>query len=265
MQTKIAKLFSSLAILLFFASIGLRLAMLLFDLDNIAVVFYYVVVVSGILAVSLESIDTKEYANAFIFKNNFHLNIFAYIASLGFFMDFVHLCIIAFSSIENAEYKQPVFFIPVCLSAFFALMSCFYFYTVGMSFGDKNYDFRELRILHLAPVGWAVSQILSVLQQSISFMTDMDSIIKYLALIFCVLFFYFFAAEIERDSAAKAATLICARALYFISALFLANRLMLFLSHNASVADDDSLLSVSVFLIATFVFFFEKNIISHKV
>lgn len=265
MQTKIAKLFSSLAILLFFASIGLRLAMLLVNLGNISVVFYYITVALGILAVSLETIDTKKYANAFIFKNNFHLNIFAYIASLGFFIDFVHLCITAFGSIENEEYKQLIFFVPVCLSALFALMSCFYFYTIGMSFGDKNYDFRELKILHLAPIGWAVSQALTVMQQSISFMIDIDSVIKYLLLIFCVLFFYFFATEIESDKPAKSATLIFARGLYYIGALFLANRLMLVLSRNADIGNDDGLLSVSIFLIAVFVFFFEKNILSHKV
>lgn len=259
-----AKLYSYLAIIVFFAVVGLRLFMLLYDLPRQFSIVYYCLIAFGVLLIAFDSFKQKEYPPAFEFDNNFHLNGFSYLASLGFFADFVHNCVKLFFSAQDSSYKNLIFFIPICFSCLFALLSCFYFYTVGLSYGDKNYDFRELKILHLAPLFWSVAQVLSIMQQAISFFRNVDSVVKYAMLVFAVCFFFCFAGEIESDKGAKSATLFLARGYAYLSIMFFINRLMLLLSGNASINDSDGIFAVSVLLICAFVFFFEKNIISHK-
>lgn len=264
MQSIGAKLYSLFAIISFFAAVGLRLSMLLFDLPETFGIAYYALIAFGVVLIAVDSFRIKKYAAAFEFKNNFHLNAFSYLASFGFFADFVHSCVRIFLSAQDGSYKRLIFFIPLCMICLFALLSCFYFYTVGLSFGDKNYDFRELKVLHLAPLFWAASQMLTVMQQAISFSRDIDSVIKYTMLIFSVCFFFCFASEIESSSGAKPSTMFLARAYSYMSVIFFIERLMLLLSGRAQISDNDGIFAVSVLFICLFVFFFEKNIISHK-
>lgn len=264
MQSTGAKLYSLFTIVSFFAAVGLRLSMLLFDLSGVCGIAYYVMIAFGIVLIAVDSFGQKNYAAAFVFKNNFHLNAFSYLASLGFFVNFVHSCVSVFLSAQDGSYNNFTYFIPLCLICFFSLLSCFYYYTVGLSFGDKNYDFRELKVLHLAPLFWTVSQMLTVMQQAISFSRDIDCVIKYTMLIFGVCFFFCFASEIESSAGAKPSTVFLARAYSYLSVIFFIDRLMLLLAGSAEIGDDDGILAVSVLLICTFVFFFEKNIVSHK-
>ncbi|MFR5874945.1 MAG: hypothetical protein ACLUFN_00490 [Eubacterium sp.] len=264
MQSTGAKLYSFLAIISFFAAVGMRLSMLLLDLSAAFGIAYYVLIATGLVLIAVDSFKQKKYAAAFEFENNFHLNAFSYLASLGFFVDFVHSCVRIFFSAQDGSYRILVSFIPLCLICLFALLSCFYFYTVGLSYGDKNYDFRELKVLHLAPLLWSVSQALSIMHQAISFSRDVENVIKYTVMIFGVCFFFCFASEIESDGGAKPSTLFLARAYSYISVIFFIDRLMLLLNGNAKISDDDGVFSLSVLLISAFVFFFEKNIIYHK-
>jgi hypothetical protein len=259
-QSKRAEFYSSFAIISFFAAIGLRLVMLLFDLSGAFTAIYYLLIVLGIALIAFDSFNQKEYSPAFEFKNNFHLNIFSYLASFGFFVDFVHNCVRMFFSAQDGSYRNLIYFVPVCFTCLFALLSCFYFYTVGLSFGDKNYDFRELKVMHLAPLFWSVTHVLTVMHQAVSVKWDIDAVVKYVMLIFGVCFFFSFASEIESKSAAKASTLFLARSYSSLCIIFFINRLMLLLSSNASISDGDSVFAVSLLLICTFVFFFEKNI-----
>lgn len=264
MQSTGAKLYSLFAIISFFAAVGLRLSMLLFDLTKAFGIVYYIMIAAGVILIAVDSFKQKNYAGAFGFKNDFHLNAFSYLASLGFFVNFVYSCVKIFISAQDGSYKSLTYFIPLCLICIFALLSCFYFYTVGLSFGDKNYDFRELKIMHLAPLFWVGAHMLSVMHQAVSISRDINSVIKYAMLISGICFFYCFAGEIQSSGGAKPSTVFLARAYSYLSVMFFIDRLMLLLSGNAAIGDGDGLLAVSVLLICTFVFFFEKNIISHK-
>jgi hypothetical protein len=259
-----AKLYSLFAIIIFFAAVGLRLFMLLCELSKTYAIAYYVMLAFGVMLIAFDSFKNKDYPPAFEFKNNFHLNGFSYLASLGFFVDFVHNCVRLFVSAQDGSYKNLTYFIPICLSCLFALLSCFYFYTIGLSYGDKNYDFRELKVLHIAPLFWSVAQVFSIMQQAISFSRNVDSVVKYAMLVFAVCFAFCFASEIESSKGAKPITLFLARGYSYLSVMFFINRFMLLLSGNANINDDDGIFAVSVLLICAFVFFFEKNIISHK-
>lgn len=264
MQNTGAGFYSLFAVISFFAAVCLRLSMLLFDLSLFANYFYYLIVFSGIVFIGIECFKRKQYASAFVFENVFHLSFFSYVASLGFFADFIHQCVKIFFSIENESNKNFTYFIPVCFICLTALLSSFYFVNVGMSFSDKNYDFREFKLFHMIPVVWALFHIIVNLSEAVRFSRDIDDIIKYLVLIFSVCFFYCFASEIDNKNGAKRKTVFFTESFSFCSILFFINRLMLLLGKTVPLNDSDGVFALSCFLINGFVFFFSKNIISHS-
>ncbi len=264
MQNTGARYYSLFAVISFFAAVCLRLSMLLFDLSLYANYVYYLLVFSGIIFIGIECSKRKTYAPSFIFENVFHLSFFSYVASFGFFTDFIHQCVKIFLSIENETNRNLTYFIPVCFICLTALLSSFYFVNVGLSFSDKNYDFREFKLFHIIPIGWALFHIIVNLSEAVSFSRDIDDIIKYLVLIFSVCFFYCFACEIDNDNGTKRITVFFTEAFSYCSILFFINRFMLLLSASAPINDSNGILSLSCFLINGFVFFFSKNIISHS-
>lgn len=261
MQSTNSKFYFVFVILSLFAAAGLRLSMFLFNPSEAVNCAYYAVVVLGAVMIALNSFGSKSFANAFIFKNDFHLNIFSYAACIGFFADFVYQCAEIFLSVEDGDYKNLTHFVPLCFVCFFSLLSCFYFYTVGLSFGDKNYDFRELKIMHLAPVFWSGAKILLLMQFAINPFSDIGGVLKYAVLIFAVCFFYCFASEIENDKGARPVTVFFARAFSYCSMLFFIDGIIVLLSKNAAVTDENTVFSVCALLIGSFAFFFEKNIV----
>lgn len=261
MQSTNSGFYFVFVILSLFAAAGLRLSMFLFNPSEAISGIYYAVVILGAVMIAFNSFRSKSYANAFIFKNDFHLNIFSYAACIGFFADFVYQCVEIFLSVEDGDYKNLTHFIPQCLVCFFSLLSCFYFYTVGLSFGDKNYDFRELKIMHLAPVFWSGSKILLLMQFAINPFSDIGDVLEYAVLIFAVCFFYCFASEIENDKGARPVTVFFARAFSYCAMLFFIDSIVMLFSKNSSITDENVLFSVFALFICSFAFFFEKNIV----
>lgn len=260
-QSTNSKIYFVFVILSLFASAGLRFSMFLFNASEAINCIYYIVVILGAVMIALNSFRNKSYANAFIFKNDFHLNIFSYVACIGFFADFVYQCVEIFLSVDDGDYKNPIRFIPLCLICFFSLISCFYFYTVGLSFGDKNYDFRELKIMHLAPIFWSGVKILSQMQYAINPLKDIGSMLEYILLIFAVCFFYCFASEIENDKGAKPSTVFFAREFSYFSMLYFIDGIVMLFSKSSSLTDKNVVFSVCALFICSFAFFFEKNIV----
>ena len=75
--------------LLFFATVGLRLFMLLFDLSGFTVTIFYCLLSAAVAATAYNALRVKSYSQAFNFKSHFHFDIMSYIGALGFFTDFV--------------------------------------------------------------------------------------------------------------------------------------------------------------------------------
>ena len=116
MQTVSAKIFSLIAMLLFFATVGLRLFMLLFDLSGFTVTILYCLLSAAVAATAYNALRVKSYSQAFNFKSHFHFDIMSYIGALGFFTDFVNRCVGIYNSIESTEYQSRLYFIVQCVA-----------------------------------------------------------------------------------------------------------------------------------------------------
>ena len=266
MQTVSAKIFSLIAMLLFFATVGLRLFMLLFDLSGFTVTIFYCLLSAAVAATAYNALRVKSYSQPFNFKSHFHFDIMSYIGALGFFTDFVNRCVGIYNSIESTEYQSRLYFIVQCVACIAAFLSSLYLVAVGISFNDLNYDFRQLRVFRFMPLLWSIALILLVMQDAVSFESNVDEILKQILLICGVCFFYCFASETlsQDNESAGRATVLFGRLYSYIAVVYFIDRLMLLFSQKAAVSDFDGIFSVSALLICTFVFFFERNIVANE-
>ena len=240
MQTVSAKIFSLIAMLLFFATVGLRLFMLLFDLSGFTVTIFYCLLSAAVAATAYNALRVKSYSQAFNFKSHFHFDIMSYIGALGFFTDFVNRCVGIYNSIESTEYQSRLYFIVQCVACTAAFLSSLYL--------------------------WSIALILLVMQDAVSFESNIDEILKQILLVCGVCFFYRFASETlaQDNESAGRATVLFGRLYSYIAAVYFIDRLMLLFSQKTAVSDFDGIFSVSALLICTFVFFFERNIVANE-
>lgn len=266
MQTVSAKIFSLIAMLLFFATVGLRLFMLLFDLSGFTVTIFYCLLSAAVAATAYNAMRVKSYSQAFNFKSHFHFDIMSYIGALGFFTDFVNRCVGIYNSIESTEYQSRLYFIVQCVACTAAFLSSLYLVAVGISFNDLNYDFRQLKVFRFMPLLWSIALILLVMQDAVSFESNVDEILKQILLVCGVCFFYRFASETlaQDNESAGRATVLFGRLYSYIAVVYFIDRLMLLFSQKTAVSDFDGIFSVSALLICTFVFFFERNIVANE-
>lgn len=265
MQAFGAKLYSLFAILLFFAAGGLRLSMLLFDLSVAVNSVYYLLLLVGIVFLALKAFNSGKYKRAFSLSKKINLNLSAFAAAIGFFIDFVHKCVNAYNCVLDEVYKSRNTFVPLCIGALFALLSCYFFYTVSLSYSSKSYDFRSLKLMHFSPLIWSGTQILTIMDKTANLRADIDGVVKCFVFIFAVCFFYRFSAEIEDQGEAKATTMFCSSAFSYLSAAFFVNRLMLLFGKFVPIDSDDGITSVTMLLVAIYAVFFEKSIANQTI
>ncbi len=220
---------------------------------------YLALVVAAVISISFESLKNKCYAEAFEFTNPFHIDKASYIASAGLFLSFVTQCVVFYSAV-TADIKNAALIVTAVTGGICALISCGYFVIVGFSFGDKNYDFREFKLIHIFPMLWALSNVFSLVSLSTGFEKSIDSILKYTALMVLVCFFYCFALEVDSSGKAKSATVLFARLYSYLSILFFTDRLILVLTGNAKLMSAENSFALVGFMLCGFTFFFEKNI-----
>ncbi len=220
---------------------------------------YITLVAAAIISIAYESLKTRRYAEAFIFKNPFHLDVFSYIASAGLFFSFITQCVMLYN-VLTAEKKSINLIITAVMGAVCALVSSGYFIIVGFSFGDKNYDFREFKLIHIVPMLWALSNVFSLVSLSTGFEKSIDSILKYTAIMVLVCFFYCFALEVDSKGKAKSVTVLFARLYSYLSVLFFTDRLILVMTDNVSLISAENAFALTGVMFCGFIFFFEKNI-----
>jgi hypothetical protein len=252
-----ARLYSIIASILFLASLLLRLGVLYFGISqNYNWLFYVISGIAGFFVVA-ESFMHK--GIALNFKTNYHMNLFSYLCSIGFFISFVGQCVQLYQYLSTTSHKRISQIAPIALICVFAIISCVYFLVVGLSFSNSQYDFRKFKIIHIAPMVWAGCSILSVLTNVFSIKNDVNDIIKCVALIFALCFFYCFAIEAENKSTAKKPTLAFLGLFSYVGILLFFDRVLILATKNA-VFDSDFVLSISIFLFSLFAYFLKKSI-----
>lgn len=259
MQLLGARLYSLFATILFFASAILRLFMLLFDLSGVTFI-YYALIVIGVFFLLRKSYCVKMYENAFCGEKP-KMKKMSLMASLGFFIEFVHKCVNVYYNFESDNgYNNLTYLLPVCLAGVFALIACFYFYIFALSYSNENYDFRNLRLMHLSATAWSGCCLLSLMSQATSFATDIDSTIKNFTFIFASCFFLRFSFEIEDNSNAKPITIFFANAFSYFGLAFLLNKIMSIIFNASALNWEENITAVSIALIVAFVLYFQKTI-----
>lgn len=255
--------FHLLSLLLFLACVGTRFVAMLAG-DNLPLtIAYYVTLCCGLIILAIDSFGDYDYANVFVFENNFHLGTFAYLTSVGFFVAFFGSLVDIYNSVMNETFKELTSFVPLCASCLFAMLSSVYFVMIAKSYGKSGYDFRQLRLFNIVPLAWSASNIFGVLNQAISVFQDITSVLKYVVFAFSAITFYRIAIEVDNTDGAKHTTVFSMRGFYFSGILYFINELMLLLSKNNSFSISDGLLSVAILAICGYMYFCEKNIISH--
>lgn len=263
MQKNISTIYSYTVILSLLTAPIIRLIGVLGGIGVLNVLFALIVGVA-LAVITWDSFNNKNYAAAVDTKNNFHLDIFSYVASGGFFVSFITQCILFFGALM-AHRMNPTYILPIVMSGIGAIVSSVYFIIIGFTFGDRNYDFREFKLIHVIPILWSVSCVFNLIEVSSGFEKDVDSILKYLMMILLAGFFYTFASEVDSNGKTKAATIALARAYSYITVLYFFDRMILVLSGKAALLSAENAVAVTCLMICSFTFFFEKNILSKSV
>lgn len=114
MQTVSAKIFSLIAMLLFFATVGLRLFMLLFDLSGFTVTILYCLLSAAVAATAYNALRVKSYSQAFNFKSHF-ISTLCHISAHSAFSPILSTDASAFTTASNQPSIKAV-----CISLFSA-------------------------------------------------------------------------------------------------------------------------------------------------
>lgn len=255
--------YSQISLLLFVIAIVLK-AISVFAFESVFLtVGFFAAVVIGIVLIGAETFRQKKFADAFVFENKFRISFFSILASVGFFVDFVSDSLELYSVVQDGGYNVAVGASVIGFEGLLALVSAACMIMVSLSF-DKNtrYDFRELKILNIFPLLWAILKgiaLLSDIGQSFS----QTEAVKYITVISCIAAFYFFAKEVDGKDGASACSVFSFRCFAYFSVLYFICILCDVLTKQTEAFDRSFVLSLSILLNGVFAYFLEKNILSH--
>lgn len=255
--------YSQISLLLFVIAIVLK-AISVFAFESVFLtVGFFAAVVIGIILIGAETFRQKKFADAFVFENKFRISFFSILASVGFFVDFVSDSLELYSVVQDGGYNVAVGASVIGFEGLLALVSAACMIMVSLSFGkNTRYDFRELKILNIFPLLWAILKgiaLLSDIGQSFS----QTEAVKYIAVISCIAAFYFFAKEVDGKDGALACSVFSFRCFAYFSVLYFICILCDVLTKQTEAFDRSFVLSLSILLNGVFAYFLEKNILSH--
>ncbi|GEM_PF-871303 len=233
----------------------------IYYLNYVLAGIYIALALAAIIGIAIESLKEKQYAPAFEFKNPFHLDAFSYIAAAGFFVNFITQCVLLYGAFSSGR-LNGTYILPILMSGVTALVSSGYFIIVGFSFGNRNYDFRSFRLIHVVPMLWALSVVFNLMELSSGFEKSIDSTLKYFMMLMLVCFFYRFATEVDSEGNAKNTTVLFARVYSYLAVLFFIDRFALVLSGKAPLISAENSVAFTGLMLCGFTFFFEKNILN---
>lgn len=255
--------YSQISLLLFVIAIVLK-AISVFAFESVFLtVGFFAAVVIGIVLIGAETFRQKRFADAFVFENKFHISFFSILASVGFFVDFVSDSLELYSVVQDGGYNVAVGASVIGFEGLLAIVSAACMIMVSLSFGkNTRYDFRELKILNIFPLLWAILKgiaLLSDIGQSFS----QTEAVKYIAVISCIAAFYFFAKEVDGKDGASACSVFSFRCFAYFAVLYFICILCDVLTKQTEAFDRSFVLSLSILLNGVFAYFLEKNILSH--
>lgn len=224
---------------------------------------YYIMVSFFAAFLAFEALRGKNYGAAFK-SGTVKTDVFAYILAAGFFADFVNRCVSLYYVIDSNKYLVVLSVTIRVLSAVLALISSAYFVIVGKTFKEERYDFRMLKLLHLAPVFWCAARIVEVMEQAgVDLNGGADGTLKYIMLGFAVCFFFCFASEVENNSSAKKITVLFSKELTFFSALYVADYIFNCISRKALGYKYELLFCFTALSLCMFAYAFKRNIVTN--
>lgn len=255
--------YSQISLLLFVIAIVLK-AISVFAFESVFLtVGFFAAVVIGIVLIGAETFRQKKFADAFVFENKIHISFFSILASVGFFVDFVSDSLELYSVAQDGGYNVAVGASVIGFEGMLALVSAACMIMVSLSFSkNTRYDFRELKILNIFPLLWAILKgiaLLSDIGQSFS----QTEAVKYIAVISCIAAFYFFAKEVDGKDGASACSVFSFRCFAYFAVLYFICMLCDILTKQTEAFDRSFVLSLSILLNGVFSYFLEKNILSH--
>lgn len=131
-------------------------------------------------------------------KKSMALRVSSVLAGASMFCDFIFRIIISYNYITEAQSAQLNYFIPLCVSAAVSLICAFYFMAVGIVFNNDKYSFGEIRYLHIIPLLWAVSVLVTCLTENVDVIYSEERLLHYAVLIFAIVFYILFINSADR-------------------------------------------------------------------
>ena len=158
--------YSQISLLSFLIAIVLK-AVSVFAVDCTAVsVGFFVAVLLGLVLIGIDAFRQKHFAPTFVFENKIHLSFWAVLGSVGFFVDFVSDSLRLYGIVKDGDYNFVVGAVTVGFEGAFAIISSICMIMVALSFvKNARYDFRELKLLNVFPLLWAVLKGVALLSQ----------------------------------------------------------------------------------------------------
>ena len=228
---------------------------------QIANTVFDVLVAIGILLIGAVCFRFRHIAKAFDFEKQSRMKWVSYLLSAGLFADFVEQCIRLYQVGENGAYVTAASYLPKVLIGVFALGSGFYFSMVALSFSERKYDFRNLKLFHLVTVLWAVARILELVFRSDIIGSSPHTALRYSVALFATGFFYSFSYEADREACAKRYTLFFSKITAMTTFLYVWETLLLLLNGQIKINDSNTVFALTALTLCLFSLSFERNLV----
>lgn len=168
--------------------------------DALSVFVFFILVLLAIAFCLVLPLCSKKQNNPFEIKKSKTMSALCILSAFTLFYDFVHQCVNVYEYLNKVGELQYNFLIPLCCSAFFALISTFYFMLMGLFFVSDNYDFRQFKFFHLVPAFWMLSKIMISLSFTLTKDLAEEQFLQYIVLIFGIFFFILIIRCFDDDS-----------------------------------------------------------------
>ncbi len=125
------------------------------------------------------------------------------LGAAGVFCDFIYQCVSCYDYVSNTAYPMANRIASIAACALFALLSCVYFIIMSLCARSSSIDLGRLAPLCATPFLWSLCHVFIGLTEYESTYDDTESIIKYIMLIFGLMFFFLLAAQTGKKARSK--------------------------------------------------------------
>ncbi len=261
MENKRFKLSFVAAFILLISSVAVYAIGVISGAQSKTNIIVYLLTLLMLCVLAYQSFREKEYPKAFEPKKNRYIADSALLAGGGFIIDFIGSSI-ALYYLFDAKRVNPAETGLYIGGIAFSILSTLYFAAIYLSYTGNAYDFRRLKILHFAPLLWAISKSGLLILNAVGFRNDAFSTIKGLLLIFAILFFFTFIVEIENEEGAKKSFVFFIGALSYLCLLILFIRYFDMRYNNTPLVGEDTFFTATSLCLFMFTHYLRTNLLS---